>query len=34
MRLVTPLEMMKLEDLANQSGITYDIMMNRAGAES
>lgn len=32
MRLVTPLEMMKLEDLANQSGITYDIMMNRAGA--
>ena len=32
MRLVTPLEMMKLEDLANQSGVTYDIMMNRAGA--
>ncbi len=31
MRLVTPLEMMKLEDIANQSGITYDIMMNRAG---
>lgn len=32
MRLVTPLEMMKLEDLANQSGVTYDMMMNRAGA--
>lgn len=32
MRLVTPLEMMKLEDLANQSGITYEMMMNRAGA--
>ena len=32
MRLVTPLEMMKLEDQANQSGVTYDIMMNRAGA--
>lgn len=31
MRLVTPLEMMKLEDMANQSGVTYDIMMNRAG---
>ncbi len=31
MRLVTPLEMMKLEDLANQSGVTYDIMMDNAG---
>ncbi len=32
MRLVTPLEMMKLEDLANQSGCTYDKMMEAAGA--
>ena len=24
MRLVTPLEMMKLEDLSNQSGVSYD----------
>lgn len=32
MRLVTPLEMMKLEDLTNQSGCTYDKMMDNAGA--
>ena len=32
MRLVTPLEMMKLEDLANQAGVTYDKMMENAGA--
>ena len=31
MRLVTPLEMMKLEDLTNQSGVTYDMMMDQAG---
>ena len=31
MRLVTPLEMMKLEDLSNQAGCTYDIMMEAAG---
>ena len=32
MRLVTPLEMMKLEDLANQAGVTYDKMMEAAGS--
>ena len=32
MRLVTPLEMMKLEDLANQAGVSYDKMMENAGA--
>lgn len=31
MRLVTPLEMMKLEDRTNKSGISYDQMMERAG---
>jgi len=31
MRLVTPLEMMKLEEIANQAGIGYDILMERAG---
>ena len=31
MRLVTPLEMMKLEDLTNQSGVSYDAMMDQAG---
>ena len=31
MRLVTPLEMMKLEDLTNQSGVSYDAMMEEAG---
>ena len=31
MRLVTPLEMMKLEDLANKAGVTYDKMMEAAG---
>ncbi|MBQ3941115.1 MAG: NAD(P)H-hydrate dehydratase [Oscillospiraceae bacterium] len=31
MRLVTPLEMMKLEDLANQAGVTYEKMMEAAG---
>ncbi len=32
MRLVTPLEMMKLEDTANKAGVTYEMMMDRAGA--
>ena len=32
MRLVTPLEMMKLEDLTNQSGVSYDSMMDQAGS--
>ncbi len=32
MRLVTPLEMMKLEDLTNQSGVTYEAMMDHAGS--
>ena len=31
MQLVTPLEMMKLEDLTNKSGISYEQMMERAG---
>lgn len=31
MRLVTPLEMMKLEELTNKAGITYDQMMENAG---
>lgn len=31
MRLVTPLEMMKLEEQANKSGCTYDLMMENAG---
>ncbi|HAG12638.1 MAG TPA: bifunctional ADP-dependent NAD(P)H-hydrate dehydratase/NAD(P)H-hydrate epimerase [Ruminococcus sp.] len=31
MQLVTPLEMMKLEDLANKSGVSYDQMMDAAG---
>ena len=31
MRLVTPLEMMKLEEKTNASGITYDKMMELAG---
>ena len=31
MRLVTPLEMMKLEDLANKAGVTYEKMMEAAG---
>ncbi len=31
MRLVTPLEMMKLEEFTNQSGITYEAMMEQAG---
>ena len=31
MRLVTPLEMMKLEDLTNKSGVSYDQMMELAG---
>lgn len=31
MRLVTPLEMMKLEEQSNQSGVTYDTMMEAAG---
>lgn len=31
MQLVTPLEMMKLEDLTNKSGTTYDQMMVLAG---
>lgn len=31
MRLVTPLEMMKLEDITNKSGTTYEQMMERAG---
>ena len=31
MRLVTPLEMMKLEDLTNRSGVSYDNMMDNAG---
>ena len=33
MRLVTPLEMMKLEEYTNRSGISYDEMMERAGTE-
>lgn len=32
MRLVTPLEMMKLEDITNKSGTTYEQMMDLAGA--
>ncbi|MBR6107047.1 MAG: NAD(P)H-hydrate dehydratase [Oscillospiraceae bacterium] len=32
MRLVTPLEMMKLEEKTNQAGISYETMMDRAGA--
>ena len=31
MRLVTPLEMMKLEDRTSQSGVSYDAMMEQAG---
>ncbi len=31
MRLVTPLEMMKLEEKTNQAGISYDAMMECAG---
>lgn len=31
MRLVSPLEMMKLEEKANQAGVNYDTMMERAG---
>ncbi len=31
MRLVTPLEMMKLEELANKAGVTYEKMMETAG---
>lgn len=31
MRLITPLEMMKLEDFSNKSGVTYDQMMEQAG---
>ena len=32
MRLVTPLEMLKLEEQTNQAGISYDVMMENAGA--
>ena len=31
MQLVSPLEMMKLENTADQSGVTYDQMMENAG---
>ena len=31
MRLVTPLEMLKLEEKTNAAGCTYDMMMERAG---
>ena len=32
MQLVTPLEMMQLEELTNKAGISYDQMMEKAGA--